>query len=123
LLLPEVTRVATATNQLADTEAYIRDLEDAAARVASTLWTASASQTRGELHAARHSWDKAGTAFRQARAVYDGVGAQHNSARCMTVKGRVLGENGGDGGDAAAPRLVVQANDVFAALGAAGIEH
>ena len=123
LLLPEATRVAIATNQLADAEAYIRDLEDAASRFDSQLWTASASQARGELHAARHSWDEAGTAFRDARAVYDSVGAQYDAARCMTAEARVLRENGGAGGEAEAARLVAQANDVFAALGAAGIEH
>jgi hypothetical protein len=115
LLLPEATRVAIATNQLADAEAYIRDLEDAASRFDSQLWTASASQARGELHAARHSWDEAGTAFRDARAVYDSVGAQYDAARCMTAEARVLRENGGAGGEAEAARLV--------ALGAAGIEH
>lgn len=123
LLLPEATRVAIATNQLADAEAYIRDLEDAASRFDSQLWTASASQARGEVHAARHSWDEAGTAFRDARAVYDSVGAQYDAARCMTAEARVLRENGGAGGEAEAARLVAQANDVFAALGAAGIEH
>ena len=41
----------------------------------------------------------------------------------MTAEARVLRENGGAGGEAEAARLVAQANDVFAALGAAGIEH
>jgi tetratricopeptide (TPR) repeat protein len=119
LLLPEAVRVRVARGQLDEAETSARELEELAGRSGSRAWTAMSRQARGRILAARGRADEALAALEEARRAYEAYGAVYEVARCEVGIAEILATRD----PARARALRARAGEVFAAVGAAGLER
>jgi len=122
LLLPEAVRVAIAHGRDDEADELARRLEKIAEEFGSRAWVAMARHARARVLGSRGEWDAGCAALRAARDAYLASDAIYDAARCRALEAEFLAASGPDL-KAKAAELAAQAREVFALLGAPGIEN
>lgn len=118
LLLPEVVRAQIELGRLDDAWNTCAQLQETAADFDSHVWNAMASQCLGRVMLARGNHDEAFEALGRAADAYRAADQPYEVARCLKLRAQCLAADGGT--EAAA--LIARADQLFADLGAPGIE-
>lgn len=118
LLLPEVVRAQIELGALDDAWATCTQLQKIAAEFDSHVWKAMAAQCVGRVMLARGDHDDAFEALGRAAEAYRAAEQPYEVARCVKLQAECRAASGGAG----AAALAARADQMFADLGAPGVE-